>query len=81
MLGNLQSYSDEWRLESSTETLLTVLQTIAAGIALIYCCPQIVKGSSNIKLLKHVSINIRSYLHRPPSQGYDLTLEISLQGI
>lgn len=39
----------QWRLASSTEMLLTVLQKISAGIAVIYCCPQIVKGSFNTK--------------------------------
>jgi len=35
---------------------------MAAGIALIYCFPQIVKGSFNTKLLKYFSTNLRSYL-------------------
>lgn len=63
------------------ELLLTVLQKISASIRLTYGFPQVVKGSFNRKLLKHVSM--KSYLFLPPLplQGYDTTLETSLQAI
>lgn len=60
MLGNLPSYADKWRLGYRTEMLLTLLQKVAAGVALIYCFPQTDEGFFNTELLKQVSIGIKS---------------------
>lgn len=47
-----RSAADMGRLEPSIEMVLS--QRMAAGLALIYCFPQILKRSFDTKLLKHV---------------------------
>lgn len=62
ILGILPFYANKWRLGASKEMLLTLLQKVAAGVALIYCFPQIEEGFFNTKLLKQVSIGINGII-------------------
>lgn len=59
MLGNLPSYADKWKMGFSTE-MLTLLQKMPAGVHLFTVSPQTQEGFFNTKLLKQVSIDIKS---------------------